>query len=365
MRLVTVVLAIWFISDVLVAQTPPRVPSVKSAERSATHVADGIYVIRHADAPNGFPQGNTTVVIGSKSVLVVDSDYMPSTARADIAQIRQWTNKPVRFLVNTHWHFDHTFGNGAYAAAFPGIEIIAHAETATQMAGWNAAWYKGFAERTTELKQRAAAGVGATDEPADAAARARLEKQIEMRDRIWSEFVNYDLTLPTLRLEGDLEVDLGNRLVRIMHLGRGNTTGDVVVLVPDAKFIAVGDLLVHPVPYLAGGHPSDLASSLETIARMDVTTIVPGHGEVQRDKAFLYSVAEFIRIVVAQVEKAFFTYGTSWDSVSKVKESVTAAIDLAAWRRRFTMDDPDNVSFFDGFTYPGLIEAAYAVAWGR
>ncbi|NOT07555.1 MAG: MBL fold metallo-hydrolase [Gemmatimonadales bacterium] len=365
MRLAPVLLSLGLALGQLAAQAPSGVPSVRSTERSATKVAEGIYVIRHPDAPNGFPQGNTTVVIGSRSVLVVDSDYMPSSAREDIAQIKQWTDKPVRYLVNTHWHFDHTFGNGAYAAAFPGLDIIAHVETATQMVGWNAAWRKGFVERNAALKQRVEAGVDAAGKPAGDSARAAAKRQLETRERIWSEFEHYQITDPTLRFDRDFQIDLGNRTVWIKYLGRGNTTGDAVVYVPDAKLIATGDLLVHPVPYLAGGHPAELAAGLETIGRMDVSTIVPGHGEIQRDKAFLRSVAEFIRIVVAQVDKDFFTYGTSWGNVAKIKESVTAAIDLPGWRQRFTKGDPDNASFFDNFTYPGLIEAAYAVAWGR
>ena len=82
--------------------------SGKSLKRTVTKLADGIYTIRHKDAPDTFPQGNTTVIIGDREVLVVDSCYLPSSAREDIADIRTWTNKPVRYLVNTHWHFDHT-----------------------------------------------------------------------------------------------------------------------------------------------------------------------------------------------------------------------------------------------------------------
>src|SRR5688500_11975202 len=68
-------------------------------ERTVTRLAEGVYAIRHADAPDEFPQSNTLVVIGSREVLVVDSCYMPSSAREDIAQIRKWTDKPVRYLV--------------------------------------------------------------------------------------------------------------------------------------------------------------------------------------------------------------------------------------------------------------------------
>src|SRR4051812_26432543 len=87
--------------------------------REVSKVAEGVYVIRHPDAPDGFPQGNTTVVVGTKAVLVVDSCLLPSSARRDIEQIREWTKKPVTYLVNTHWHFDHTLGNATYAEAFP------------------------------------------------------------------------------------------------------------------------------------------------------------------------------------------------------------------------------------------------------
>ena len=102
--------------------------SVKSLERSFEKLAEGVYTIRHKDSPDTFPQGNTTVIIGDREVLVVDSCYLPSSAKEDIAQIKQWTNKPIRYLVNTHWHYDHTMGNGVYWEAFPSFSIIAHAK---------------------------------------------------------------------------------------------------------------------------------------------------------------------------------------------------------------------------------------------
>ena len=81
------------------------------AAQAPTKIADGLYVIIHKDATADWPQGNTTLVIGDSAVLVVDSGYLPSTARADIAAIRALTPVPVRYLVNTHWHYDHHNGN--------------------------------------------------------------------------------------------------------------------------------------------------------------------------------------------------------------------------------------------------------------
>jgi len=94
-------------------------------ERRVTKLADGVYAIEHKNLNDGNTSGNTTVIIGEREVFVVDSCYRPSSAREDIAQIRQWTNKPVGYLLNTHFHNDHNNGNRTYLDAFPSLAIIA------------------------------------------------------------------------------------------------------------------------------------------------------------------------------------------------------------------------------------------------
>jgi len=109
--------------------------------RSLQKVADGVWVIIHKDAVlAGWPQGNTTVVIGRRGVLVVDACFLTSSAREDIADIRRLTSKPVRWLVNTHFHIDHNAGNSAYKDAFPGVEIIAQSATRRFMDDTNPAF---------------------------------------------------------------------------------------------------------------------------------------------------------------------------------------------------------------------------------
>src|SRR5271170_6116499 len=101
-------------------------------ERQVTKLADGVFTIRHAHIP-GADSGNTTVIVGKRLVLVVDSGYLPSVAREDIAQIRLWTDKPVGYLLNTHYHNDHNNGNRTYVDAFPAVTIIAQEETRRDM----------------------------------------------------------------------------------------------------------------------------------------------------------------------------------------------------------------------------------------
>src|SRR5262249_15221818 len=118
-----------FLLAALLCASSARADTSRTDERKVTELAPGIYEIRHRDPYPGFVHGNTTVVIGARDVLVVDSCQTPGAAEEDIAQIRKWTDKPVRYVVNTHWHQDHSGGNAQYLAAFPGVAIVAHRET--------------------------------------------------------------------------------------------------------------------------------------------------------------------------------------------------------------------------------------------
>ena len=103
-------------------------PLCGQAERKVTKLADGVYEIEHKNLRLGVQSSNTTVIIGDRQVFVVDAGFMPSVAREDIAQIRQWTDKPVTFVLTTHFHNDHNFANRAYVDAFPAVTFIATVE---------------------------------------------------------------------------------------------------------------------------------------------------------------------------------------------------------------------------------------------
>src|SRR5262245_25174004 len=109
--------------------SPPPGPT----PRRVTQLADGVYVVEHRDAQDGFASGNTTVIVGARQVLVVDACFLTTEARKDIAQIRQWTDKPVGFVLDTHFHNDHNLGNRVYLDAFPAVTIIAQVETKKDM----------------------------------------------------------------------------------------------------------------------------------------------------------------------------------------------------------------------------------------
>jgi glyoxylase-like metal-dependent hydrolase (beta-lactamase superfamily II) len=358
--------AIMILTTVLSAAGFPT-DSGKTTERTVIKLADGIYTIRHKDAPDTFPQGNTTVIIGDREVLVVDSCYLPSSAREDIADIKKWTNKPVRYLVNTHWHFDHTMGNGTYWDAFPGLNIIAHVETARQSTGYNPGWFERFPRRGDRMKQTLEAGKDGNGKVLTEGERKEYSDAIAGIAPVQEEFKSIVDRNPNLTFDSEMIVDLGNREVRIMHLGRGNTAGDAIIFLPKEKIIMTGDLVVHPVPYMFGGYPRDFGTTLRRLDQLNFETMIPGHGEVMRAdnaRAYVRLLIDFIEAVTQQVSSETHRLGSGAANLPAIREAVQKNIDVASWRRKFAGDSKDEQDAFDT-TFAAMITAAHAEINGR
>ncbi len=322
--------AVWFVSI------------VSAGERTVTKLAEGVYVIIHPDAPTGFPNSNTTVIIGDREVFVVDACYLPSAARRDIEQIKQWTNKPVRYLLNTHWHYDHTWGNSTYAEAFPSIGIIAHKVTREEMEGFNPEWLVRYPKETEELRQKLGTGKGDDGKPLTDAEKTAMKEDIAAREQVSAEFKNFVDRLPNITFDSELNIDIGNREVQVKYLGHGNTAGDAIVFLPKERIVITGDILVHPTPYTGSGYPSEWIVTLQRIVNLDPQAIVPGHGEVQHDRIYLNQVVSLLTLTVSEVRKALYRLGNM-----ATLEDVQKVIDLAVFRQQFAGGDKDKGDLFD------------------
>jgi cyclase len=348
MRKLTLLLLLPFCAGSLFAD------AVATKTRTVTKLADGVWTIRHPDAPDTFPQGNTTVVIGERGVLVVDACLLPSTAREDIGEIRRWTNKPVTYLLNTHWHFDHTIGNAVYLDAFPAIQIVATRPTQKAIADWNPGAMARYPARGDRFRKILESGKNPDGRPLTEGERKDYEKSIAGLAPVVAEFKDAVQVVPNVAFERELLIDLGGRPVEIRFLGRGNTGGDAIVYLPKEKILATGDLLVHPVPYLFGGFPLDHVRTLRAMGELDATTIVPGHGEILRDKSYIFQVAEFLEAANAAMEKEV----NSGKTLEEVQATFSKTFDVPTWRKRFAGDNVEDGEFFDG-TFDGLVKASY------
>jgi cyclase len=229
-------------------------------------LAEGVYALM-ADKP---PRNNFGLVVGEACALVVDAGISATMARQIQQVARDITDKPVRYLVNTVYHGDHTFGNAAFPSS---TQVVASRETAESM---------------TDL---------------DLEKRARAENLFGNLDAI------RDVTewrRPDVVFDGSTELDLGGRRVELWHFGPGNSPGDTVVHVPEARAAWTGNLLsneraltmlleVPPGPYI------------DTLARfkstLDVQTIIPGHGPFASPRA-LDRLMAYLRWLLEEVHRS-------------------------------------------------------------
>jgi glyoxylase-like metal-dependent hydrolase (beta-lactamase superfamily II) len=318
----------------LMAVMPHRV----RADRTVTKLAEGVYEIQHE------PNGNTTVIIGDRQVFVVDTCFLPSAAREDIAQIREWTDKPISFVLNTHFHNDHNFGNRIYMDAFPAVTVIAHVETKKEMDlfGPGSAMREG--RSGTEYQKmldsgKAPDGSALTDDD-----RAQIKKAIARVLAQTEELKAVKFQSATLTFDHDFMIDLGHREVRVKFLGRGNTAGDAVVYLPKEKIVITGDLVVAPIPYIYDGYPTEWAQTLQNLAQLDAETIVPGHGPVMHDKTQMFLIRDFLKSAVEQMNVKL---GQTGPAMFQTLDEVKGSVDLSAFRARFVGNDKDLGDEFD------------------
>src|SRR5215470_11588409 len=189
----------FLLTAVLVVPIASAKPVADPPQRQVTKLAEGVYAIEHpGHRDDGMFRGNTTVIIGSRQVFVVDSAYLPSVTRDDIAQIKQWTNKPVSFLLNTHFHNDHNLGNSLYVDAFPTVTIIAHTETKKSMDLFGPGSANREERTDIRLQKYLDNGKGPDGSPLSAEDTALVKKVLEDRRPFIDEIRKFRYQGPTL-----------------------------------------------------------------------------------------------------------------------------------------------------------------------
>lgn len=204
------------------------VPMANKREPGWAEVADRVFQrrYRHCDV-------TVAVVVGADGLAVVDTRCDLDEGRELRAHLRELSAAPVRWVVNTHAHYDHAFGNAAFAPPEqdPGAEFWGH--------------------------------------PAAVAA-------------LTAEAAAHGLVVPDRLVDPARTLDLGDRLVHLLHPGRGHTGGDLLVHVPDADTVLAGDLVEQsgPPAFGADSYPLDWAPTLDALLRLTTpaTVVVPGHG---------------------------------------------------------------------------------------
>ncbi len=269
-------------------------------------VADGVY------AAIGKPgvYSNGAFLVNKDDVVVVDTHLRPSWARDLIAEIRKITDKPVRYVVDTHWHPDHVQGNQAYVSAFgPTVEYLTQHNTREDIVSKavpavKAQLTKDVPESIERAEKALAAGKDAQGTALTAEARAQMERDLAFGRSYLEELKQIQITLPTLTFDRSLILHKPDRSIHIYYFGKGHTRGDVVVYLPKEQVLITGDLLTNGIPFMRDAYPIEWIGTLESLLKLDWGQAIPGHGGVQQGKGQLEKLIAYMKEMVAAVKDA-------------------------------------------------------------
>jgi cyclase len=280
-------------------------------------LADGVYAA--VARPRNPINCNAAVIVYDEGVLVVDTHSRPSSAQGLIEQIKTITDKPVRYAVNTHFHWDHAQGNHAYPVAFPRQVAIVSSEATRQ--NLESMGLERVKAQLEEAPNTIAALRKTLVVEKDAAARARIEDEIRQQEDYRAELKGLELTLPDLTFDKSLILHRSGRDIVLLFLGRGHTSGDVVVYLPKEKVVATGDLLHGWMPFMADGYPPEWVATLDQVGKLDFEQIVGGHGGVQ-PRSHLTTFRNYLADLIDETRRA----RQRGETLEKAKVSVAAAL---------------------------------------
>ncbi len=268
---------------------------------------EGVYA---AIARKTYPlNSNAAVIINRDDVLIVDSHATPSSARALLTAVRKLTPNPVRYVVNTHFHYDHARGNEAYLHPYPhDVMIISTGATRDNLASIETARLK------TDLAEMPARIARLKAEPAEQNDPAR-SRQLADAERYHEELKRMKIILPTMTFDKSLVIHKPGRDIFILFLGRGHTSGDAVVYLPKERVVATGDLLTSWGPGLGDGYPNEWIQTLDELAKLDFERVIGGHGAVG-DRRMITALRNYLADLIAEV-KAEVKKGSSLEVTRK------------------------------------------------
>lgn len=252
---------------------------IETSSHVFTRMAEGVYQV--TGTGEVYLMSNAMMLVGDEDVLLVDSHVTPNAANALLRSVRAVTNKPVRYLVNTHYHFDHAHGNQVFPEQ---VEIIGHEYTRTKLNGelgnvLTETTMVSFTEGVPDLVESLRAQLSDTRDPEERAALARRLKaqedhMISLREIIPTPpNITLDKKMTLFQKMGDTD-----REIQLLHLGLGHTAGDVVVYLPQERLVFTGDMMLPSLSYMGDSFPQEWVGSLEALKGLEFDVLLPGHG---------------------------------------------------------------------------------------
>jgi len=258
-------------------------------------LAEGVYFATGTGAMTTMSNG--MVIVNADHTMLVDTSVTPAAARALVAQIKEEiTPKPIKYVFNSHYHFDHAHGNQIFG---DDVEIIGH-EFIRRMHLTNVLQQrtnKSFTDvlpgQIAQLKQRIAQATDAKD-------KATLEASLGVTEAHYKATQEVKVKPPNVTFTDSMAIFKGGREVHLLFLGRGHTGGDTMVFLPADRIIFTGDFFegrpgAGVLSYLGDSFIDEWPASLERLKSLDFDVIVPGHGAPLRERKQIDDFQSYLR----------------------------------------------------------------------
>jgi cyclase len=256
-------------------------------------IADGVY---YATGGGG---SNNVVIVNDADVMLVDDGTTPAAARAFLEDIKLLTNKPVRYVVNTHFHYDHTDGNSVFP---PDVDIIGHEYVRMAILTFNVLNREPYmTSQGTAVPARIETLRKQITEEKDAGKKQTLETQLTAAQTTLRDLAEIKPTPPNVTYSSRMIIHKGQREIQLLFLGRGHTGGDTVVFLPRERIVATGDLMESRLAYMGDAFFDEWVATLEALKKLDFALVLPGHGTPFPDKGHITAFQSYLTDLTKQV----------------------------------------------------------------
>lgn len=325
-------------------------------EFSITKLKGNVFAVLRNDPPGYAVESNSGFVECAEHLVVIDAQSNDATAGRVLAAIRRHTDKPVRYLINTHWHDDHIVGNRVYRDAFPSLQFIGHAASLeylpTQGKQNRDQFHRAIPGVLEKFRAALASGKNSSRKTLSEEQRRSLESDIHLGEGYATVPDDFVAILPDIAVKDKHSIRDAGCVIDVLALGSAHTTGDLVVHLPGQNVAFVGDIVGWPVP-LVGPDQSrvrEWAGTLTRIRNLKAAMVVPGHGPVMRDNSHIDRMIELMSMITQRVDEA--------RADSDTLDAARPLIDLSDLRRKFAAGSEVNGALFDGYvTGPAVTNA--------
>lgn len=314
---------------------------------SVTKLRDNVFTVMRTDPPGFAVESNSGFIECADHVIVVDAQSNDATTSQVLAQIRLYTNKPVRYVINTHWHDDHIVGTHIYKEAFPEMKVIGSVASIDYLPAQGKKnreqFHRAIPDVLTSFRKTLESGKTSAGKPLSDEQRRSLESDLQLGEGYATVPDDFVAILPDIAVQDKYSIRDKGCAVDVLALGDAHTTGDLVVHLPDQGVAFVGDIVGWPVP-LVGAEQSrvrDWARTLKRVRDLEAAAVVPGHGPLMRDNVQIDRTIDLMTAVTQRVN-AERAKGGSLEEARK-------HVDLSDFRRQFAGESEVNGALFDAY----------------